>query len=762
YIEGESLSDKLNQGPLKSKELIKAAVDIADGLHAAHEKDIIHRDIKSENIICLPTGQAKILDFGLAKRAGMSKITQDGSTLGTQGYMSPEQVEGLEVDKRSDIFSFGVVLYEMATGRLPFEGDHEAAILYSIMNEEPIPVTTRNPNIPQELERIIHKALEKNVKDRYQHADAMVADLRKLKKGGTSDKPPKPQLKKRVPVAIFSVIVLMIVGVLLYSIINKPQVSSKSIAVLPFTSISGTEEDEIFCNGMHDDILSQVAKIGDLKVVSRTSVMRYKDRDKSMKEIAQELGVESVLEGSVRRVGEKVRIVAQLINAKTDDHLWTETYDRDYTDIFAIQTDVAESIASALKATLTPEEMSSIESAPTENMEAYDYYLKGKYYWDNKSDREGNMMAAKLLEKAVELDPSFTLAYALLAQVDFALYIAIDWDPTSERLEKGKSALEMATLLDPGLSNVHYAQATYYDWIEKDQKKALNEYLKALEGRPNDSWINRDIGRFYMILGDWDKAEQYLLKCYELDPYGYFMAFYIYDYYMRQRDWRKAKYYNDKAIISFTEDPIYYYDKVAIALRGYGDIEKAYRIIEEGTQFTGEQRMLRGRFIVDIWARRFQDALESVEALTDNRNYFRLKGAVYWYMGQADQATTYLDSARVVYEGLVQSTPHNINNYSFLGLTYAGLGMKEEAIQIAKKAVELEPINKNAFLAPNRHRWLAAVYTMVGEYDKALDEIELLLSMPYNFTIWDLQLDPYWDPLHDHPRFQELITEYSD
>ncbi|MEE9189476.1 MAG: serine/threonine-protein kinase, partial [Candidatus Neomarinimicrobiota bacterium] len=225
YIEGESLSDKLKQGPLKPKELIKTAIDISDGLHAAHEKEIIHRDIKSENIICLPTGRAKILDFGLAKRAGMSKITQDGSTLGTQGYMSPEQVEGLEVDKRSDIFSFGVVLYEMATGRLPFEGDHEAAILYSIMNEEPIPVTTRNPNMPQELEGIIHKALEKNVKDRYQHADDMLADLRQLKKGRTSDKHPKPQLKKRLFVYIFSVIVLMIFGVLLYSIINKPQIS---------------------------------------------------------------------------------------------------------------------------------------------------------------------------------------------------------------------------------------------------------------------------------------------------------------------------------------------------------------------------------------------------------------------------------------------------------------------------------------------------------------------------------------------------------
>jgi TolB-like protein/Tfp pilus assembly protein PilF len=649
----------------------------------------------------------------------------------------------------------------MATGRLPFEGDHEAAILYSIMNEEPIPVTTRNPNMPQELERIIHKALEKNVKDRYQHADEMLADLRNIKKGGTSDKPPKTQQKNPLPVYIFSVIALIIVGAILYSIVNKPQISSKSIAVLPFTSISSTEEDEIFCNGMHDDILSQVAKIGDLKVVSRTSVMRYKDTDKSMREIAQELGVETVLEGSVRRTGNKVRIVAQLINAKTDEHLWTETYDRDYSDIFAIQSDVAENIASALKATLTLEEIKSIESKPTENMEAYDYYLKGKYYWDIKTDREGNIMSAEMLEKAVELDPNFTLVYALLAQVDFELYRVIRWDPTPERLEKGKVALETATHLDPDLPEVHYAQARYYTLIEKDQGKALTNYLKALEGRPNNSWINRDIGTFYMDLGEWDKAEQYLLKAYELDPHGLHMALDVSAYYSWLHDWRKAENYIDKAIVSLPEKAYQYTHKARIALMGYGDTEKASRIIEEGVQFAGNRTMLEYRFEIDILSRRFQELLDAVEPFPDYINYFIYKGLAHWFMGQKDQASAYLDSARVVHEDLVQTAPHNIGNYSMLGLTYAGLGMKEKAIQTLNKADELEPRSKDIYSNRVRHRWLAYIYTMVGEYDKALDEIELLLTIPYYFTTWDLKLNPFWDPMRDHPRFQELIAKYE-
>ncbi len=768
FVDGVLLSDKLKDGPLKQKELISIATGIADGLNAAHNADITHRDIKSENIIIAKDGQPKIIDFGLAKQKGMSQITKDGTTLGTQGYMSPEQVQGITTDQRSDIFSFGVVLYQLATGKLPFEGEHEAAVLYSIVNEAPIPITTLNPNMDEELNRIISKALEKDVKDRYQHADDLLADIRKLKKGST----PKPTAvqppKWRIPAYIFGFAVIVL---LLYSTFIKkdtlpiepaPVTNGKSIAILPFKAIGDSKEDEYFRDGIHDDILSQVAKIRDLKVVSRTSVMRYKDTDKNMREIAQELGVETILEGSVRRAGERVRIVAQLINAKTDDHLWTETYDRDYTDIFAIQSDVAENIASALKATLTPEEISSIEKAPTENMEAYDYYLKGKYYWDTKTTREGNMKASELLEKAVELDPRFTLAYAWLAIVDFVLYDNIFWDPTPERLEKGKDALEKATQLDPDFPEVHYAQAQYYADIKKDFKKAIIEYLKALEGRPNDSGINLEIGISYMALGEWGEAEKYLLKGYELDPHGLTVALYVAFYYSYLHDWRKTEYYVDKAIVSLPEEPYNYFFKARTVLMEYGNTEKASQIIDEGIQFAGKRRMLKRRFEIDILTQRFQGLLDAVEPYPDFDDYFLYKGVAYWFLGQKDQAKNYLDSAQVVHERLTQTAPHDIDNYIYLGLVYAGLGMKEKAIQAAKKAVELEPIDKNALWGPLRHMRLAFVYSMVGEQEKALDEIELLLSTPFYFTTWDLKLNPFWDPLRDNPRFQELIEKYEE
>jgi serine/threonine protein kinase/tetratricopeptide (TPR) repeat protein len=554
YYEGNTIEEKVRQNPLEIDEALEISIQIAQGLDKAHKKKIIHRDIKSANIIVTTDGVTKILDFGIAKLAGQTQVTKDGTSLGTASYMSPEQTLGKEVDHRTDIWSLGVVLYEMLTGLQPFQGDYEQAVVYSIMNEEPKPLTGLRTGVPLQLEQIVNKALAKEPNERYQHLDELIVDLKHVKKEPEKEKtetqvspppPPtsvsiKPVWKQPISILISAfALFVIVVGFLVFGEkeeVSEPVTNSKSIAILPFKAIGDSKEDEYFSDGMHDDILSQVAKIGDLKVVSRTSVMRYKDTDMNMKEIAQELGVETILEGSVRRAGGKVRIVAQLINAKTDDHLWTETYDRDYVDIFAIQTDVAENIASALKATLTPKEISSIKREPTENMEAYDYYLKGKHYWDNYTDREGNMTAAELLEKAVELDPSFTLAYAWLAIVDFTLYNRSTWDPTPERLEKGMVALEQATRLYPDLPEVHYAQAVYYDEIEKDNKKAIIDYLKALEGRPNNSWINQYTGISYMDIGEWEKAEQYLLKSYELDPHGLNMAVFVAAFYARMHD----------------------------------------------------------------------------------------------------------------------------------------------------------------------------------------------------------------------------------
>jgi tetratricopeptide (TPR) repeat protein len=264
-----------------------------------------------------------------------------------------------------------------------------------------------------------------------------------------------------------------------------------------------------------------------------------------------------------------------------------------------------------------------------------------------------------------------------------------------------------------------------------------------------------------MALGQWDRAEQFLLKAYKLDPHDLHRARNVAEYYMNMRDWQKAEYYIDKSLVSWPEVRRTYWFKAVIAFMGEGDTEKASRVIAEGIQCVGKQRMLKYRFEVDIWLRRYQELLDAVEQFPDFSDYFVYKGIAYWFMDQNEQANIYLDSARIIYEDLVQRVTHIPDNYSRLGLIYAGLGMNEKAIQTAKKAVDLEPLSDNKLKAPERYKWLAYVYSMVGEYDKALDEIELLLSIPYYYTTWDLKLNPFWDPMRDNPRFQELITKYS-
>ncbi|MEE9190506.1 MAG: protein kinase [Candidatus Neomarinimicrobiota bacterium] len=774
FIDGELLSDKIKDNPLKVKDLINTAIGIADGLHAAHEKKIVHRDIKSQNIMYSKTNQAKILDFGLAKQKGMSRVTQDGSTLGTQGYMSPEQVEGLEVDKRSDIFSFGVVLYEMATGRLPFEGDHEAAILYSIMNEEPIPVTTRNPNVPQELARIIHKALEKNVKDRYQHADDMLADMRKLKKEGSSDKPPKTQQKNRLPVYIFSVIALMIVGILLYSIINKPepevvpQISAKSIAVLPFASIDRTEESEIFGDGIHDDILTQIAKIKDLKVIARTSVLRYRNTEKSIKEIAQELGVGSILEGSVRRSGNQIRVIAQLNDAVTENHLWAETYDRDYADIFAIQSDVANKIAGALRATLTLEEKQAIDEIPTDNLEAYEFYQQGKIIFNKGFTLEYFESAMAMFEKAVELDPDFVIAYTALCEAHLAKFF-YHGSITKEHLQNAKVVLDKAKKLDPNHPSVHIAEGYYYYYGFRDYDNALEKFHSALQKYPNDSDLLAAMGWVKRRQGKWEEALEYLTKATDIDPQSSDQANDAGQTARYLRNWEVAEQFLIRATLANPQNGWAYLFRVWLAIGGKGDLEEGRKVLEEALKYNDSKNrpIIEARAYVEYMNRNYQKAQIALNEyrntnISDDSEMLWYKGRIALALNQRDLATSYFDSLKTLWVKGGQSIPGDWSYHFWLASAYGGLGMKEEFLKEYELYETLMPFHKDFFWGTINMVYKIEILLWLGEYDRAIDLADEMLSVPSNLTVNSLKLSPIYDPIRDHPRFQELIVKYSD
>jgi len=492
--DGETLKNKIERGAMAAGEAIPIAIQVAEGLAKAHGRGIIHRDIKPANIMVTDEGVAKILDFGLAKLAGQARLTKTASTVGTVAYMSPEQVEGGEVDCRSDIWSLGVVLYEMVTGKLPFRGDYESAMLYSIMNDRPKLMSSLRGGIPRELERVVEKTLSKRLEERYQSMTDLLSDLKALSvresdRLGAQGPAPGEEMEARR--------------------------RKKSIAVLPFRSLSESKEDEYFSDGTTEDIITQLSKIGELRVISRTSIMRYKHSEKSIPEISRELGVDTILEGSVRRAGGRVRIAAQLLDGKTDEHMWAETYDRDINDIFAIQSDVAEKIAQALKAKLSPAEKERIERKPTESTEAYNYYLKGRFYW-NKRRADDLKTAIEYFNQAIEIDPEYALAYAGLASAYVVLpdYAGL---PPKEVMPKGKVAAAKALELDPTLGEAHAVLGAISE-NEWDWASAEIEYKRAIELNPSYPTAHQWYSQILIYFDRFDEALAEIKRALKLDP----------------------------------------------------------------------------------------------------------------------------------------------------------------------------------------------------------------------------------------------------
>ncbi len=532
HVDGETLRQKFLYASLKVNDAVAYAIQIGEALREAHSKGIVHRDVKSENIMVNSKNQVKVMDFGLAKLRGSLKLTKSASTTGTLAYMAPEQIQGAEVDGRADIFSFGVVLYEMLTGRTPFRGEHEAAMMYSILNEEPQPIQKYREDIPGELLHILQRALEKNPGDRYQSVADMISELGRLQRQssrisllseipvpqGTLNPSPlfssKGLLKNKFFIAAVSVTALAAIGFIIFNSIKKTSGDRKSIAVLPFKNLSEDKENEFFSDGITEDIITQLSKIGELKVISRTSVIRYKNSEKSLREIAKELGVASVLEGSVRRAGSRIRIVGQLIDAKSDEHIWAETYDREFKDIFDIQSDVAKQIAAALKARLSPAEKERIDKKSTENLDAYTLYLKGReyYYRYNKHDN-GN--AIELFKKALTLDPNYALAYAGLG--DAYGQLVNKFGAGRHWNDSGMAAGQQAITLDPNLAEGYKALALCHT-NEMHLRAALELNKKAFERNPNYFAAAGNIGYSLWYMGKFDEALPWMKKSVALNP----------------------------------------------------------------------------------------------------------------------------------------------------------------------------------------------------------------------------------------------------
>jgi len=619
YVKGQTLKETITSDPLTLTKIIDYALQIADALQAAHSKGIIHRDIKSENIMVTDTNQIKVMDFGLAKLKGSVKLTKTSSTAGTVGYMSPESIHGKDVDVRSDIFSFGIVLYEMLTGQLPFKGEYEAAMIYSILNEEPEPVQKYRPDLSSELLHILNRAMEKNRDERYENLDEFKVDLELASKElevNRENQPSTTEKQKRsqrifLYAGIPGLIFLIILALLIFFYLKPDKVDRKSIAVLPFENMNKDERSEYFSDGITEDIITQLSKIQDLRVISSTSSMRYKKTDKTLKEIGEKLGVATILEGSVRQEGDDVRITAQLIDTNSDEHIWAETYDRKMTGIFAIQSDVAKQIALALRAKLTPAEKLLIEKKPTENLKAYNLYLKGHYFW-NKRTEAGLKKAIQYFEEAINLDPHFALGYAGVADSYNLLptYSSLHW---KDAYPKAKEAALKALSIDDSLAEAHTSLGMVKMEFDRDFEGAEREFKRSINLNPNLTtnrhWyaiylmrrgrfdesikeikraysldplslvINRAMGRIYYMARQYDKSIEALQRTIELDPAFNFAHFFLGKVYLQKFMYDKAleEFYREKDLSSPIEPVTEIY--IGITFVKMGQQDKAQEVL---------------------------------------------------------------------------------------------------------------------------------------------------------------------------------------
>jgi TolB-like protein/Flp pilus assembly protein TadD/predicted Ser/Thr protein kinase len=542
YVAGQSLAQKLDAGVIPEKEAIALGVQVAAALEEAHEQGVVHRDLNPRNILLTPKGQAKVLDFGLARLLqppGTAEATQSfaetESIAGTLPYMAPEQLRGEALDGRTDIYALGCVFYQMAAGRRPFTGDTAPQLTDEILHQSAVSPRAVNARVSPQFEAIIAKCLEKNPENRYQSAKELSVDLRRVgMAGAVAAAATKPEQTRThwhklaigggamaaaalLIVLVVALVILLNVGGVRDRMLGKTGAQHiRSLAVLPLENLSRDPEQEYFADGMTDQLITDLAKIQALKVISRTSVMQYKGVRKPLPQIAQELGVDAVVEGSVQRSGDRVRIIAQLIDARADQHLWARSYERDLRDVLALQDEVAQAIANELKIEIAsngkPRPMSSRPLDP----DAYESYLKGRYYSSKRAEKELKK-SIEYFQQAIERDANYAPAYAGMADA-YALLGYRGNLPSNEALSKGKAAARKALELDDSLAEAHAALAFIAETLEWDWPTAEREYKRALELNPGYAESHNWYAGYLMYFGRFEDGITEAKRARELDP----------------------------------------------------------------------------------------------------------------------------------------------------------------------------------------------------------------------------------------------------
>jgi TolB-like protein/Flp pilus assembly protein TadD len=806
FVDGETLQALIRRGGRLEIELaLEIITQVAAGLTAIHKQHLVHRDIKPGNIMLTweegRLENVKIIDLGLAKGATDDSLSMAGGFIGTPVYASPEQFAGFGTDIRSDLYSLGITLWEMLSGKPPFQGS--VAELMD-QHQHTAPPLDKLKNIPAAIVALLEVLLAKDPGQRFQNpvqfqqavarvreavdsGSRLTADEVRTARGSVAARLPKAKPKKQtirwvlglgsLCLAAVAVALLLLSRHLeLFNQRAQAATPEKSIAVLPFENISPNKDDAYFADGVQDEILNNLAKINQLKVICRTSVMQYRaDAKRDLHEIASALRVANVLEGTVRRDGNHVRVSTELVDASNDHTIWADSYDRDLNDIFAIQSEIAQKVASKLSAQLSPQEQKDIEGKPTDNLEAYDLYLQAKRLFktwtltDNQF-KENYLKAIDLLEQATQKDPKFTLAYCLKAEVNDSLYLSEDHTP--ERLALADSAVNEALRLEPDLPEVHLALAFHLYRCYRDYERARVQLAIAAQSLPNNPDLLEVTAKIDRRQGRWEKATVGFEKATALDPRNpNFLAAlsYHYECLRRYRDaeriWNRIVELKPDQQIPFT------LTKAGWAFAQYGDLSAlraAYEALPPSMKDDPEIAMERVYWAIS--AREFAVAKDILSKTPEEEVFFygasvpRGIFMLWLELVQGHHPTMeQFGAARQQLYQKVQADPVDPFLLAALAKTDVALGRKEEAMQEARRAMEMRPISEDALDGPGLATCFARVCIWANEWDLAFEQLNIVIQVPSG--IWlnygELKTDPEWDPVRKDPRFKELLARLA-
>ena len=647
--EGGTLAERIEQGTLSANEAIEIARKICEALNKAHKEGIIHRDIKPSNIMYTLDGTLKIVDFGLAKVAGI-KITKTGTTMGTLAYMSPEQLRGEETDHRSDIWAVGVMLYELLTGKHPFHAESEQVMFYKILNEPSKSLSELSEVLSPELAQIVKKAIEKEPEDRYQDIEELTNDLNNTKEVREKETEAKiddqysSRKKRLILYSISGVLLALIIAVILLLV---PKTENNSIAVLPLRNLSEDKTQEYFAEGITEALIGELGRIKKLRVISLTSVLRYEDSKKSIPEIADELGVQYIVEGSVQGYESEVRITAQLLKADPESLLWSEPYDDEQKDILTLISEVAQSIAEGIKITLTTEEQRRLRSTYSVNPAAYRLYLQGRYQW-NKRTPESLGMSIELFQKAIAQDSTLAPAYSGLADA-LALFGSLEYGvyPPKEVMPKAKEAAITAIRLDPLLAEGHTSLANillFYDW---DWEAARKEFEKAMDLNPNYATAHHWFGTYFVTLGEFKKAFKEIHTALSLDPNSRVISVDVGWFYQYSREYDQAVQYI-KNTLELEPNFIIAHLNLGFTYTLQGKYEEAIQSFHKAKELSGDYPLslaaLSYSLAVSGGKAEAVELLHKLEEISKSRYvpalYFAL---IYMGLGDNDQAFHWIE-----------------------------------------------------------------------------------------------------------------------